>query len=232
MNNPVVIMAGGEGKRLEPITKVLPKPLIPIGDIPIAQRIINRFLKFGCTDFYITINFKKDLIKAYFNHMKKTYDIKYIEEEKPLGTVGSLYMLKDKIKISFFLSNCDILIDGDYSEMLEFHKKNKNKITLVACSKILTLPYGVIKLDDKGFVKGIAEKPQYDYLVNTGMYILEPEILEDIPKNQFFHITDLIKIYVNRGERVGVFSIREDDWLDMGQFNELKNMMHMLGLEK
>ncbi|QTL97703.1 CBS domain-containing protein [Iocasia frigidifontis] len=229
ISSPVVIMAGGKGTRLDPITKVFPKPLVPIGNIPVVERIINRFIDFGCEKFYLTINYKKNLIKAYFNDLDKNYEIEYIEEEKPLGTAGSLYLLKDKIKEPFFVSNCDILIGGNYYKMLKFHQENKNKITVITSLKFFTVPYGVIELNEESIIREISEKPEFDFLINTGMYILEPETLTDIPVNKFYHLTDLIKNYIKKGERVGAYPVSEESWLDMGQFKEMKKMLESLG---
>lgn len=231
IRNPVVIMAGGKGTRLYPFTKVLPKPLIPIGDIPIIERIINRFRDYGCYKFYLTLNYKKNMIKAYFSEIERNYEIDYIEEDKPLGTVGSLYLLKKKINDTFFLSNCDILIDGNYSDMLRYHKENKNKITIITSLKHNIIPYGVIQLKKDGTVKTIVEKPEYDFLVNTGMYILEPETIYDIPENKFYHITDLINYYITKGEKIGTYPVSDKSWLDMGQFKEMENMIERLGLK-
>lgn len=231
LSNPVVIMAGGKGTRLDPYTKILPKPLIPIGDIPIVERIMNRFNEYGCNNFYMAVNYKKNMIKAYFNEIEKTYSIEYIDEEKPLGTAGSLYLLKDKISDSFFLSNCDILIEGNYSDMLKYHKEHRAKITLITSLKHYTIPYGVIQINGSSDVKKMIEKPEYDFLVNTGMYILEPEVINDIPENKFFHITDLINDYINKGEKIGVYPISERAWLDMGQFKEMEIMLERLGIE-
>ncbi|WP_085992725.1 nucleotidyltransferase family protein [Oceanobacillus senegalensis] len=230
LNNPVVIMAGGKGTRLAPYTKILPKPLIPIGDIPIVERIINRFYEYGCSNYYMTVNYKKNMIKAYFDEKEKPYQINYVEEEKPLGTAGSLHLLKGIIKDTFFVSNCDILIEGNYSGMLKYHKENNNKITLISSLKHYTIPYGVIEIDKNSVVKGMMEKPEYDYLVNTGMYILEPDCLNDIPDNTFYHITELISHYIDKGEKVGVYPIQENSWLDMGQFKEMEIMIEKLGI--
>jgi CBS domain-containing protein len=131
LNLPVVIMAGGRGTRLYPYTKILPKPLIPVGDIPIAEHIINRFLLFGCKLFYLIVNHKKNMIKAYFNETDKNYEIIYIDEDKPLGTGGGLSLLKGKINTTFVLSNCDILIEEDYEKIYQFHKKENHVITMV-----------------------------------------------------------------------------------------------------
>ena len=231
LNNAVVIMAGGKGTRLDPYTKILPKPLIPIGDMPIVERIINRFHEYGCQSFHMTVNYKKNMIKAYFNEIDKAYSVEYIDEEKPLGTAGSLYLLKDKIKDTFFLSNCDILIDGDYAEMLRHHKKQKAKITLITSLKNYVIPYGVIEIDDNSDVNKMIEKPEYNFLVNTGMYILEPEVFEDIPENKFFHITELINDYIQKGEKIAVYPVSEGAWLDMGQFKEMEIMLDRLGVK-
>lgn len=229
-NNPVVIMAGGKGTRLYPYTKILPKPLIPIGEFSISERIIERFEKYGCKNFYLTVNYKKNMIKAYFDELEKNYDINYIEEEKFLGTGGSLYLLKNKINETFFLSNCDILVEADYFDILKYHKQSGNIITMVTSLKYYQIPYGVIKLNDNGEVVRTEEKPEFDYLVNTGFYILEPECINDIPENQFFHITNLINKYLKEGKKVGTYPITENSWLDMGEIKEMDRMIERLGL--
>lgn len=227
---PVVIMAGGKGTRLYPYTKILPKPLIPIGDSSITERIINRFTKFGCKNFYFTVNYKKNMIKAYFDELDKNYEISYVEEEEFLGTGGSLYLLRGRINETFFVSNCDVLVDANYYDILKYHKDNNNLITMVTSLKNYQIPYGIIKLGDDGQVIGTTEKPEYDYLVNTGFYILEPETLEDIPENKFFHITDLINKYIDDGKKVGTYPITENAWLDMGEMKEMDRMMETLEL--
>lgn len=231
LENSVVIMAGGKGARLAPYTNILPKPLIPIGDVPIVERIINTFADYGCSKFYMTVNYKKNMIKAYFNELDKDYQVEYIEEEKPLGTAGSLSLLKDKLKDTFFISNCDILIDGNYSDMLKYHKKHNNKITLITSLKHYTIPYGVIEIGENSHVEKMIEKPEYDFLVNTGMYILEPETLNDIPENTFYHITELISYYIEKGEKIGIYPVSDKEWLDMGQFKEMENMLERLGIK-
>lgn len=230
INNPVVIMAGGKGTRLYPYTKILPKPLIPVGDVTITERIINRFVKFGCRNFYLTVNYKKNMIKAYFDDLEKNYEVGYIEEENFLGTGGSLSLLKGKINDTFFVSNCDVLIEANYYDILNYHKENNNLITMVTSLKNYKIPYGIIKLSDDGQVIGTTEKPEYDYLVNTGFYILEPETLNDVPENTFFHITDLINKYIDQGKKVGTYPITENAWLDMGEIKEMDRMMERLDL--
>ena len=222
---PVVIMAGGEGARLHPFTKVLPKPLMPIGDKPIIEIIINRFFDYGCSEFYLSLNYKSNIIKAYFSDFEHKYKINYILENKPLGTAGSLHLLKNRIKKTFFVSNCDILIEADYADMLKFHRQRKNKITLVSSMKNFTIPYGVCEIENGGVLRDIREKPEYDFLVNTGMYILDASVLNDIPKNRFYNITDLISDYIEKKEKIGVYPVSEKSWLDMGQWEALQDML-------
>ncbi|MRH41223.1 CBS domain-containing protein [Aquibacillus halophilus] len=228
---PVVIMAGGKGTRLYPYTKILPKPLVPIGDTPIVERIINRFVEFGVKHFYMTVNYKKNMIKSYFADIEKIYDIEFIEEEKPLGTGGSLSLLGEHLKTSFFVSNCDILIDANYSDIYNYHQKNENKITMITSLKNFKIPYGVVDLDESGTINKTREKPEYTHLINTGMYIVEPDLLDYIPGSEFFHITELIDLCIEKGFKVGTYPVSEDSWLDMGQFDEMENMIKKLGIE-
>jgi len=231
LDNPVVIMAGGKGTRLYPYTKILPKPLIPIGETPIIERIINKFTEYGCNNFHLTVNYKKNMIKSYFNDLEKCYHINYIEEDKPLGTGGSLYLLKGTIDKTFFVSNCDVLIDANYSDILKHHKNKGNKITMVTSLKHFIIPYGVIHLNQDEIVNKIVEKPELTYLVNTGMYVIEPEALNDIPENQFFNLPDLYEYYMKTGQKVGVYPISDGCWMDMGQIDEMQDMVKRLGEE-
>jgi dTDP-glucose pyrophosphorylase len=223
---PTVIMAGGQGQRLYPYTKILPKPLIPIGDLTIIERIANNFVAYGCTQFYFTLNYKKNIIKAYFGDLN--YDVTYVDEDIPLGTGGSLFYLKDKIQETFFVSNCDILINADYADIYRFHKEQGNIITVVASMKNTVIPYGVIELDDAGNMKRTIEKPNYHHLVNTGMYVIEPCVLDNLTEPCFIHLTDIIEQYLARDEKIGVYPIGESAWLDMGQIKEMENMVRAL----
>ena len=222
---PVVIMAGGEGVRLHPFTRVLPKPLMPIGDKPIIEIIIDRFFNYRCSEFYLSLNYKSNMIKAYFSDFEHKYKINYVLENKPLGTAGSLHLLKNRIKKTFFVSNCDILIEADYADILRFHNEKKNKITIVSSMKNFTIPYGVCEIGAGGALRNIREKPEYDFLVNTGMYVLHPAVLDDIPKNRFYNITDLIGEYIGKGEKIGVYPVSEKSWLDMGQLEALQEIL-------
>ena len=134
---PVVIMAGGLGTRLSPYTKILPKPLIPVGDYPIAEHIIHQFCLYGCRQYYMIVNYKRNMIKAYFDELDKKYQLDFIMEEKPLGTGGGISLLKGKMKKTFILTNCDILIDDDLTKAYQQHTKSGNLITMVCSLKKL-----------------------------------------------------------------------------------------------
>lgn len=223
---PVVIMAGGKGTRLQPLTNIIPKPLIPIGEKTIIEEIMDRFLNVGCHHFYISINYKSDTIKHYFKQLKNTkYEIDYFQEDKPLGTVGSLYLLKNKIKTTFFVSNCDIIIDDDYSEILKYHKENKNELTVVSALKHYPIPYGTIETKEHGLLKELTEKPELTFQINTGMYVLEPHLLDEIPENKFFHITHLIEKILQRKGKVGVFPVSEGSWTDIGEWEQYMKLI-------
>lgn len=228
----VVIMAGGKGTRLYPYTKILPKPLIPIGDIPIMERIINRFQEYGAVSFYATVNYRRSMIKSYFTDIVAEYQLKYVDEDKPLGTAGSLRLFKEKLKKSFFVTNCDILIDADYDEIYRYHTESGNELTIVSALKNIMVPYGVIHTSEHGKVVSMEEKPELSYFVNTGMYILNPDLIKDIPADTVFHMTDLIDILLKKKRKVGMYPISEDSFLDMGELEEMHRMEQKLNLRQ
>lgn len=219
LNLPVVIMAGGKGSRLKPISHIIPKPLIPIGEKTIIENIMDRFLDAGCSEFHLSVNYKKEMIKHYFE-TNGNYTIDYFVEDKPLGTAGSLHLLQEKLNTPFFVSNCDILIDQDYHDLYEYHQQNKNDITLVVALKHYSIPYGTVVSGEDGILLEMSEKPELTFKINAGLYVLEPHLLEDIPSNTFFHITELIDKVNERGGRVGVFPVSEKSWVDIGEWPE------------
>lgn len=220
---PVVINAGGKGTRLDPFTKILPKPLIPVGDLPIIEHIMRRYEEAGCRDFHIIVNYKKELIKSYFKEIEKEYCIHWADENEPLGTGGGLSLLKNKLKDTFFFICCDSLILTDYSEIVEFHKRNKNDITMICARKKVVIPYGIVN-EDKDVLTSIEEKPEFSFLTNTAMYLIEPSVLKDMKKNTRIDFPDFIKEEKEKGKKIGVYTVDEDDWLDMGQMSELEKM--------
>ena len=229
---PLVIMAGGKGTRLYPYTKVLPKALIPIGDLTISERIIRQFTDWGCQDVYLILNYKGGMIKAYYEELNKNYNIHYIEEKEFLGTGGGLSLLKGLIDSTFILSNCDILVSADYDCMLKTHRNQGNIITFVAAMKDVVIPYGILSTASDGQIKNMHEKPEMSFLTNTGMYLVEPKVIEELTEGQFVHITDIAQKYLDKNERIGAFPISGKSWLDMGQFNEMDVMLKELGIDK
>ena len=225
---PVVIMAGGLGTRLYPYTKILPKPLIPVGEKPIIEHIIDHFKAFGCNDYKIIVNHKKNMIKAYFNELNKDYNVDFADEEVFLGTGGGLALLKDKVKGPFFLTNCDVLIEADYNEIYKFHQKNGNLITVVCALKHVTIPYGVFNLNGEGEIESVTEKPTFNFLTNTGMYLVDGRIIEELEENKVISFPEIMENYRAKGFKVGVFPVSEDSWMDMGQLEELEAMRRRL----
>lgn len=228
---PVVVMAGGKGTRLYPYTKILPKPLIPIGDIPIMERIIDAFRDFGVKEFYATVNYRKSMIKSYFSEAALDYQIHYVEEDKPLGTAGSLGLIEGEFEKPFIVTNCDILIHADYEDIYRHHLDTGNELTVVTALKNIVVPYGVVHSSENGRILSMEEKPKLSYFVNTGMYILNPALLKEIPEDTFFHMTDLADKLMKDGRKVGMYPISEDSFLDMGEFEEMRRMEEKLNLK-
>lgn len=227
---PVVIMAGGKGTRLKPITNILPKPLIPVGNKTIVEHILQSFTEVGCNHFFMMVNYKADMIVHYFNELNDIqFNIEFVREPKFLGTAGSLYLLREKLNSTFFVNNCDIIIDADYKEILNFHNDNNNFITIVGIVKHYQIEYGVLDTAENGVLINIKEKPEYTFIINSGMYILNPQSLNLIPENEFFHITDLIETARGKGYKIGVFPLSEGSWMDIGEWKEYNATARKLG---
>ena len=224
---PVVINAGGKGTRLEPFTKVLPKPLIPVGDYPIIEHIMREYQSYECDDFHVIVNYKRDLIKTYFADSDK-YNITWYDEQSPLGTGGGLSLLRGKMKETFFFVNCDVLLRSNYERVLEFHKENGNDITMVCAYKNINIPYGVVEIGQNGCIEEMREKPLISFLTNTGIYVVEPAIIDGIADNENIDFPDIIEKARNDGRKVAAFPVGENDWMDMGQFGELEKMYDKL----
>ncbi len=221
LNLPLVVMAGGKGTRLKPITHIIPKPLVPINEKPIVEMIIDSFNQYGCKDVFMTVNYKKEMIKFYFDQITdKKYGLTFLNEETPLGTAGSLSFLKGKISTSFFVSNCDILVKQDYREVLKYHRKNENDLTILSALNHYQIPYGTLETGEQGQLLNIEEKPEKTFMINTGVYLLEPKLLQVIPEQEFFHMTDLIDVIRKNNGKVGVFPVSGGSWVDIGQWKD------------
>ncbi len=225
---PVVIMAGGKGTRLKPITNVIPKPLVPIGDKTILEEIMDKFEAIGCQKFYMSVNYKSNMMRYYLDQLPHHYDVSFFEEDKPLGTIGSVALLKGKIVTPFFVSNCDIVIDQDMRDVYDYHCENHNDLTIVTAVKSFRIPYGVIETGEDGLMTALKEKPELTYMINTGVYILNPGCIDEIPQGEFFHITQLMEKIKARGGRVGCFPVSEHAWKDMGEWPEYLTMIDVL----
>lgn len=217
---PVVIMGGGLGTRMKPLTNIIPKPLIPIGEHTVAEEIIKNFAKYGATEFHMSVNYKADIINHYFSTIKnKEYSLKFFKEDKPLGTAGSLHMLKGKLTSTFFVTNCDVMIDQDMREVLSFHRNSRNDLTMVCSLKSVYIPYGTVTTGENGKLVDMEEKPEIRLMINTGVYLLEPSLLEEIPNDRVFHITELIRKVNERTGKVAVFPISEKQYHDIGEWD-------------
>ena len=224
INIPVVINAGGKGTRLDPFTRVLPKPLIPVGELPIIEHIMKEYQSYNCNEFHIIVNYKRDLMKAYFHDNENNYNITWYDEEKPLGTGGGLSLLRGKFKDTFFFANCDALLTANYESMVKFHKENGNVITMICAYKNINIPYGVVEMGVNGAIEDMKEKPLMSFLTNTGIYIVEPEVIDDIEDGVSIGFPDIVEMERKKGKRVAVFPVSENDWMDMGQIPELEKM--------
>lgn len=225
----VVIMAGGKGTRMKPFTNILPKPLIPIDNKSMLEVIMDEYNIYFQSIFLISVNFKANLIKAYMEDYTHLYKFSYVYEDTPLGTGGALKYLEGKLDKPFFVSNCDILIKANYVDIYNFHNNEKNDFTIVASMINYKVPYGVCDIENGGELIKLVEKPEYDFLVNAGMYIINPVLLKYIPKNTFYNITDLIEQVKQNGGKVGVYPVSENSYYDSGQWKEYGNMLDAMG---
>lgn len=219
-SNKVVIMAGGKGKRLRPLTKNIPKPMLKIGNKPILQRIIDRFKESGYENFIICVNHKSNIIKKYFgNGLKFGVKIEYIQEKKRMGTAGALSLIKYKLQEPFFVINGDLMINLDFEKMLDFHNENNSKATMCITEYNLELPYGEVKLKNENIIS-IEEKPLHKIFVNAGVYILDPKCIKLVPK-KFYDMPSLFKKIISKKNKTILFPIHEY-WLDVGRIDDYK----------
>lgn len=216
----VVLMAGGVGKRLSPITDTLPKPLIQIGKKPILETILENFIDYGFYNFYFAVNYKNQMIKDYFKDGSKWgVRIIYLEEDKMLGTAGALSLLPGRPEKTFLVMNGDLLTKVNFTHLFNFHRESNVIATMCVRGYDFQVPYGVVKIDDR-YICSIDEKPIQRFFVNAGIYVLDPSVLDFIPKNQQFDMPQLFDALMRSEKSVAAFPIREY-WLDIGRMDDL-----------
>lgn len=220
--NPIVIMAGGKGTRLAPFTNILPKMLIPVNEKPVIEHILDNFSSYGFNNFKICINHKSEIVKSYFKETNK-HKITFSKENKPLGTIGGIKKINFLKNKDIIVTNCDGIFDVNFEALLDHHIKSKAKITLVASRKSIKIPYGVCQIDKtRKFLKNLTEKPSMDFLVNTGLYIIKPEVIKLIPNNKYYDFTDLLNKVEKLKKKIAIYPIDQDKWNDVGQWENLK----------
>ena len=217
--NVVVLMAGGEGRRLRPLTETVPKPLLPVGPRPILETIMIRFIEQGFRRFYISVNYKAELVEKHFgNGQALGVEIEYLRESQQLGTAGALGLLPEWPADPLIVMNGDILTTLDYGKLLDFHVAHQAAATMAVREHLLEIPYGVVRLDGP-FVREIEEKPVLSQYVNAGIYVLAPQSLDLIPTNQPYDMPQLFEDLGRQGRRCAGFPI-EDYWRDIGQHDD------------
>mgnify|MGYP006076536681 CR=1 FL=1 len=215
MPNPVVIMAGGLGKRLGVLTKDTPKPMLHVGDKPLLDTILSSFIECGFHKFYISVNYRKDVIIDYFgNGSKWGIDIVYLIEDKRLGTAGALSLIKEKHDEQIIVANGDVLTSMDYEKLLNFHVEKKAMATMCVRKYEHIIPYGVIELEDNEIVR-LSEKPKITFNVNTGIYIIDPHLINSIPLDTFYDMPELFNYAIKNKYKTCAYTMA-DYWIDVG----------------
>ncbi|MEK4244738.1 nucleotidyltransferase family protein [Psychrobacillus sp. FSL K6-2684] len=219
--NTVILMAGGLGTRLRPLTENIPKPMLNVGNKPILETIIEGFKQYGFTNFIISVNYKKEVIQDYFQDGAAFgVSISYIEENKRMGTAGALSLLKEKPTNPIFVMNGDLLTQVNFEQLLHFHEDTDAVATMCVREYEYQIPYGVIEIDGQQLTS-IKEKPVHRSFVNAGIYMISPEAFDLIPKGEFYDMPELYKRLMDKGENVSAFPIREY-WLDIGRMDDFE----------
>ena len=219
MDNWVILMAGGLGSRLRPLTRDCPKPLLKVGEKPLLETMIQKFGESGFRKIFLSVNYKSKMIEEYFRDGSDwNVEIEYLKETKPLGTVGALRLLPEKPRFPFFVMNGDVLTRIDFKQLIKFHEKNHVMATMCAKQYDLEVPYGVINLNER-HIASIEEKPIQSFLVNAGIYVLSPEVIDLIPDRRAFDMTDLFKKMIAEKKATAAFPILEY-WVDIGHIDD------------
>ena len=220
-SNKVVLMVGGLGTRLYPLTKNTPKPMLKVGNRPILETIILNFKKYGFTDIILGVSYKSEIIENYFGDGSNFgVSIKYIHEEKRMGTAGALSLIRDELNEPFFVMNGDLLTNINFEHMMDYHIQNSSTATMGVREYDFQIPYGVVHVDGIN-IKSIEEKPVHNFYVSGGVYVLNPDSLRYIPQNEYFDMPTLFENIIANGKKSISFPIREY-WLDIGRIEEFE----------
>lgn len=229
-SNPVLLMVGGKGLRLHPLTENCPKPLLNVGDKPLLETILKRFIESGFKKFYMSVNYRAEMIHEYFGDGSRWgVEINYLSEAEPLGTAGSLTLLPPLPADPLIVMNGDVLTNINFQHLLESHQTHKAKATVSIIEYEFQVPYGVVQTNHH-LLTGLVEKPVYRFFVNAGIYVLNPEVIKLVPRNTFFNMDRLIETLSTQGEQVAVFPIHEY-WVDVGKlgdFEKANNEFHKI----
>ena len=220
-SNKVVLMVGGLGTRLYPLTKNIPKPMLKVGNRPILETIILNFKKYGFTDIILGVSYKSEIIENYFGDGSNFgVSIKYIHEEKRMGTAGAFSLIRDERNEPFFVMNGDLLTNINFEHMMDYHIQNSSTATMGVREYDFQIPYGVVHVDGIN-IKSIEEKPVHNFYVSGGVYVLNPDSLRYIPQNEYFDMPTLFENIIANGKKSISFPIREY-WLDIGRIEEFE----------
>lgn len=215
-DNPVVLMAGGLGSRLQPLTDNCPKPMLQVGNKPLLETILENFIEYGFHKFYISLNYMGQVIKDYFgNGSRWDVEIAYLEEDRKLGTAGALSLLPEKPTSPLLVMNGDVLTKVNFRQLLEFHLEHRAQATMCVREYDFQVPYGVVKMERQR-ITGIDEKPVQRFFVNAGIYVLDPAVMDVIPRDAYYDMPTLFEKLIQRGDETSAFPVREY-WLDIGQ---------------
>ena len=227
-SNKVVLMAGGLGTRLRPLTNAIPKPLLKVGDKPILQTIIENFAAQGFGEFILSVNYKAEMFEEYFGNGENFgVRIRYVHEEQRLGTAGALSLMRGMLDAPFFVMNGDVLTNIDFTRMLDFHHSRSSAATMAVREYDYQIPFGVVRTDTDRILS-IEEKPIYSYFVNAGIYLLNPETIDLIPHDSYFDMPDLFSRMIAKKESVHAYKV-EDYWLDIGRIEQFQQAQKEYG---
>lgn len=226
---PCVIMAGGLGTRMRPLTHVLPKPLLPLADRPIVEHIMERFGRYGVSEFYLTVNYRKAWLELWAAELDSPASVTLVAEPTFLGTGGSLRYVPLGDAREVFVANCDVIAEVDYADLHRFHREHAHAITAVAFMELESSPYGTLELTGDGQLQALREKPEGASFVNAGVYLVDAAAVALLPEGEVCHMTDLMNRCLAAGHSVGVYPINRHSWRDVGEWGKYLDAVEAFG---